>query len=235
MQNCRLIRLGMLVAAVGCNDPQGDQIPAIDEVAEPASDPSTDAALVLIFSMSDGSGPTGPFPPGVFRSKEDVHLHLRLRDGETTYPDGELAFVVVDRDGAVLSSDALDCRRFLVGGNTARVLEVLPGIDTDGTPCQHGFGVHDNGRVLPQLDPYADAPVEDGVMHFTARIARVEHIVDGKFPHDAASGTFEVESPAPQPASCGDGELVEPEQCDDGNLEDGDGCSCDCTIEDHLH
>lgn len=33
--------------------------------------------------------------------------------------------------------------------------------------------------------------------------------------------------------SCGDGYLFEDEECDDGNNSDGDGCDCECYVEDH--
>lgn len=34
---------------------------------------------------------------------------------------------------------------------------------------------------------------------------------------------------------CGDGKRAGSEECDDGNLEDGDGCSQQCTVEANFH
>lgn len=227
----RVLRLGSLLAvlaAAACSGSRTEPINGGDEgggvTQSPGESPDVtgDGELELRLVFGDGDAPRD----GVFHGKDRVHLRVTMASAGAAFADGDLAFVVLDASGAVVSSDALDCRRFRVGMNRARINEVYAGVDLDGTACLHSWGTHDNGTLLPQLVPFADTALVDGVMEYTVVVARVNQIVDGKFPEHAARATFKV-----KPIVCGDGQLIFPEECDDGNLVVGDGCSATCTRE----
>jgi cysteine-rich repeat protein len=219
----RIIRSGICAIAaawLGCAGPTDDGL------AQGPGGPEAEGRLRLVFRFNDGT----LAPGAVFPRKEDVHQWTRLAEGSTSFTDGDLAFVVLDMYGRQVSTDALDCRRFRVAGGRGRTVEVLAGVDADGSPCQHDFGYHDDGAVMPQLFPFADVdPNVSGVMEYELRVARVEEIVGGEFPADAFRGTFYVLPP--KPPCCGDGRVDAGEQCDDGNTAGGDGCSSDCKLE----
>jgi cysteine-rich repeat protein len=212
----------------GCEDLTSDE--TAHSAGAGAGDPAAvaDGRLQLSFHYSDGT----TSPGRVFAMKDWVHLRTRLAVGVADFHDGDLAFVVVDAQGRQASTDALDCRRFRVGMERARIVEVYPGVDAGGVPCQHAWGYHDNGTLMPKLAPFADVPANaGGLMEYEVRVARVEHLIDGVFPEDAHRGSFFVEIAAEPEPACGDGEVNEGEDCDDGNTADGDGCSSACKWE----
>ena len=199
---------------------------------------SLEGQLQLTFHAGDGRA----VPDGGFAANDAVHFRTRQGTG-TSFADGELAFVVVDAWGNQLSLDALDCRRFRVGGRAGRITEILAGFNTDGSPCQHRWGVDGDGALMPELAPYTDAALNaDGVAELTVLVARTDEIVDGEFPAHAFRGTVLVR-PSDDGGGggggggggtccCGNGEVNGSEQCDDGNTTSGDGCSSTCQVED---
>jgi hypothetical protein len=164
--------------------------------AHPAT--TSSEQILLSFHHEDGSTALG----GVFTSKDEVHLRTRVAPGSGPFAGGVFAFVVVDRNGQRLSADALGCRRFIIAPGGGGIAEVQTGIDISGAPCQHAWGVHWDGSLIPELATFADAPVNDeGFMEYTVLVALVDKIAGsglpydgGVFPPDAYRATFVIQS-----------------------------------------
>jgi hypothetical protein len=109
---------------------------------------------------TDASGV--PVNLNIYQAKEDVYLNggpgINAPDGAAGLPAGEYAFQVTDPSGKVLlSSDAVECRRFTV--NDSGVIE---GVVVTG--CEHSTGADgEDGGATVQLFPYDDTPNNGGV------------------------------------------------------------------------
>jgi cysteine-rich repeat protein len=234
----RLIRpIGLGACAIaaalfGCTNLTDDSTAQGAEVPELPEDPTT-GMLELYFHLGDGDRPAD----AAFDAKDAVYLRTRYVADAGRFSDGDLAFVVVDAQGRQLSTDALDCRRFRVTGATGRITEVHAGVELSGASCQHNWGWHDDGSLMPRLIPFADAePGPSGDAAYTVLVARVEDLVEGVFPEDAFRATFTVDAEESGEcceggACCGNGHLDPGEDCDDGNTAAGDGCSPTCHVE----
>lgn len=176
--------------------------------------------LVLRVVFADGDAPPTPTP-----LPDKISAHIRIV-GEATSADvvdAIFVFQVLDLQGNLMSSDHPSCRRFHVN-ELGRIDEVLAGVDFDGSPCVHDFGIADNNTLVPQLVPFADAPVDaEGLMQYRVEV----------FPAALGASKYSLSAAfsvvAPDEPICGNGEVEEGEACDDGNDDNHDGCTTACT------
>jgi len=97
--------------------------------------------------------------------------------------------------------------------------------------------IFDIGYLGSQVGQTTILPISGGGL---LGIAVEEHILDAERTRSAAfqlSGRGLRTTPdyiGPTPESCGDGLVSASEECDDGNLDDGDCCSSNCAISDHI-
>jgi cysteine-rich repeat protein len=179
----------------------------------------------------------------IYTAKIDVYLDGGPSDGSPSaaaaLAEGDYYFQVTDPSGQVLlSTDAIECRRFHVGDDG--VIDAVIG------SCAHATGVdQDHGGLTVQLMPYADTPNPGGVYKVWA--TPVGAYVGGFVPSSSKLDVFKVGDLVVAPpdddgggggggggntcGDCGDGHVDGTEQCDDGNTVSGDGCSATCTIE----
>jgi cysteine-rich repeat protein len=190
----------------------------------------------------------------IYAAKEDVYLDggpgPNAKPGAAALPEGDYYFQVTDPSGkTLLSSDAIECRRFHIGA--AGFIDAVI-----RTGCEHATAVDSDqgaqGAITVQLFPYADTPNNGG--EYKVWVVAVESSTAAKpFPHKySKTDNFKVrtstppppppddddcdsdcdECPPPPPAPvCGDGHLDTGEECDDGNTSGGDGCDGTCKVE----
>lgn len=176
--------------------------------------------LRAVFGDGDLTLPDVPFP-----DKLAVYFRIFGTATSADVVDSDYVFQVVDLAGKLLSTDDAACRRFHLN-QFGRIDEVYTGVDASGAPCTHEFGIADNFSLLPQLFPFGDAPIVDGLMHY-----RIEVFPVGDKPSTySLSAPFSVVAPVEEP-SCGNGKVEDGEACDDGNAYDHDGCTTRCTLD----
>jgi cysteine-rich repeat protein len=190
-----------------------------------AADNPTDASLNITLLLVDNTG--AAVDNNTFELKEDVYLDIKIADAAGTVVAQDFVFQVVDAQGTVLSSDAIECRRFHVNAS-GFIDRVYSGVDVSGAGCIHMFQRMGDGHLLLNLAPFKDAIVDaNGAMMFTLKVAALATCGSDADFEDALTISFTVQ---PQ-AACGDGTLDDDEQCDDGNTNDDDGCDSDCNNE----
>jgi cysteine-rich repeat protein len=157
--------------------------------------------------------------------------------GAAALPEGDYYFQVTDPSGKVLlSTDAIQCRRFHVSG-----YGVITSVYT-ASGCAHQTGVDNDhsalGAITVQLMPYLNTPNPGG--EYKAWATRVSEYdasktqFHGFLPSESKTDNFKIVAlvqPPPPPPCCGDGHLDTGEQCDDGNTVNGDGCDATCQTE----
>jgi cysteine-rich repeat protein len=177
----------------------------------------------------------------IYSAKEDVYLDggpgNNAPAGAAGLPAGSYYFQVTNPNGHVLlSTDSINCRRFLVSGDGV--------ITRPEGPCPHMTGIDmdhpELGAVTIQLFPYNDTPNPGG--EYKVWITPIDKYdpthtrTNGFIERYSKTDNFKVrvpEVPPPPQPYCGDGVVnQDSEQCDDGALNGtaGDSCSADCKI-----
>lgn len=228
---------------VGCSTDQ--QMPTTtDDTSDPGSTsmPQDYGQLYPSFSVVEADG-TFPSTNGLraFADRSDAYLNATAYelsdDGEppAAPPEvipGDFYFDVVagtDSNGPLASLDDRSCRRVHIDeeGNIDQAYAGTGG-------CQHSLQTDPTGRgkLLVQLAPFADAPLDPDQLtrNYCVTFERVGLIEGGSPPPSTCFVVVDTSRTPPQ-YPCGDGILDEGEQCDDGNTDDGDGCSATCVDE----
>ena len=202
---------------------------ATDEISEQASELGNVSGAIFT-TTADGSR----VDANIYAHKADVYLDggpgAKAPRSAAALPDGDYYFQVTDPSGhALLSEDAIDCRRVrFAGGEIAEVYACAGGRHVTGSDAS-------DGGLTVQLMPYADTPNPgcEYKVWVTPALRYQGHFL----PRYSKTDNFKVcekSTPPPPPPPtcvCGNGILEPGEECDDGNTVSGDGCSSTCQIE----
>jgi cysteine-rich repeat protein len=185
---------------------------------------SSDPVLGMFVGLHDGARVAA----NLFATKDDVFFATLFTAGGPLAPSSfarDHYFRVLDVDGRIVSTSALECRRVFVDANGS-IATLYGGIVNDAA-CPHNTGhlaaIH--GGVTVGLMPFDDAPRDHGGRRYRLELTPV----DGLDWKAAMYREFIVGDLG----ACGDGILDPGEACDDGNVEHMDGCDSFCRIE-HL-
>ena len=217
-------KTSLLLCVAACSADSGDTSSSLSS----SNGGSAGGVRGAIFTtLVDGSA----VDANIYDAKPDVYLDggpgNNAPSNAAALAEGDYYFKVTDPSGkTLLSTDALECRRFHV--NAAGVIDAVVG------GCAHATGTdQDHGGLTVQLMPYDDTPNHGG--EYKAWVAPVSD--NGNFANKSSkTDNFKVRTettppPPPPGPCCGDGHVDSGEQCDDGNTTNGDGCSSTCQIE----
>lgn len=177
----------------------------------------------IFTTLADGSRVNA----NIYAAKTDVYLDGGPGDGApqnaAALPDGDYFFQVTDPSGrALLSTDAVACRRFTVSAG------IITSVAASGG-CAHAISIDvDHGAVTVQLMPYADTPNPGG--EYKAWVTRVGEYnasatrFHGFVPSESKTDNFKIRAVA-ENHDCGDGVVDAGEECDST-----DHCDASCHI-----